>query len=214
MQSVESLLPTTGCVLVIDDDPTQRDLIKRFLSKEGFSVRTAERGEAGLRLARELKPAAITLDVMMLGMDGWSVLLALKADRELRDIPVIMLTMVDDPDRDFALGAADIATKPVDRARLSQILRKYTCPPPPCPVLLVEDDFATRDVTRSILEKEGWKVSEAENRRLALESMKRSPTAPHFARPDDAGNGRIRVYRQGAPEARAALNSYGSVDRL
>jgi signal transduction histidine kinase/CheY-like chemotaxis protein len=166
--------PNSGRVLVIDDDPTQRDLIKRFLSKEGFSVRTAARGEEGLRLARELRPDAITLDVMMPGMDGWSVLSALKADRALRDIPVIMLTMVDDPARGFALGAADIATKPVDRARLSKILRKYACPDPPCPVLLVEDDLATREVTRTILQKEGWKVTEAENGRLALECMKRS----------------------------------------
>jgi signal transduction histidine kinase/CheY-like chemotaxis protein len=170
---IQPLPSAASCVLVIDDDPTQRDLIRRFLKKEGFSVCTAARGEAGLRLARQLRPVAITLDVMMPGMDGWTVLSALKADRELRDIPVIMLTMVDDPDRGFALGASDIATKPVDRARLSQILRKYTCPNPPCPVLLVEDDSATREVTRSILEKEGWKVSEAENGRVALEIMER-----------------------------------------
>jgi CheY-like chemotaxis protein len=81
--------------------------------------------------------------------------------------------MVDDPDRGFALGAADFATKPVDRARLSQILKKYTCPQPPCPVLLVEDDPMTRELTRSILEKEGWKVSEAENGRVGLECMER-----------------------------------------
>ena len=171
--SAETVLPIGSCVLVIDDDPTQRDLIQRFLSKEGFCVRTAAGGDAGLRLARQLRPVAITLDVMMPGLDGWSVLLALKADRDLRDIPVIMLTMVDDPDRGFALGAAEFATKPVDRARLSQILKKYTCPRPPCPVLLVEDDPVTREVTRTILEKEGWKVSEAENGRVALECMER-----------------------------------------
>jgi len=172
-EGAETLLPTGSCVLVVDDDPTQRDLIQRFLSKEGFCVRTAGGGDAGLRLARQLRPAAITLDVMMPGMDGWSVLLALKADPDLRDIPVIMLTMVDDPERGFALGAAEFATKPVDRARLSQILKKYTCPCPPCPVLLVEDDQKTREVTRTILEKEGWKVREAENGRVALESMER-----------------------------------------
>jgi signal transduction histidine kinase/CheY-like chemotaxis protein len=172
-EGAETLLPTGSCVLVIDDDPTQRDLIQRFLSKEGFCVRTAGGGDAGLRLARQLRPAAITLDVMMPGMDGWSVLLVLKADPDLRDIPVIMLTMVDDPERGFALGAAEFATKPVDRARLSQILKKYTCPCPPCPVLLVEDDQKTREVTRTILEKEGWKVREAENGRVALESMER-----------------------------------------
>jgi CheY-like chemotaxis protein len=84
-----------------------------------------------------------------------------------------MLTMVNDPEKGFTLGAADIATKPVDRARLSKILKKYACPDPPCAVLLVEDDFATREVTRAILEKEGWKVTEAQNGRVALECMER-----------------------------------------
>ena len=166
-------LPPGSCVLVIDDDPVQRDLIERFLGKEGFCVRTAAGGEAGLRLAGQLRPAAITLDVMMPEMDGWSVLSALKADANLRDIPVIMVTMLDDPERGFTLGAADYATKPLDRARLSQVLKKYTCPHPPCPVLLVEDDPATREVTRAILEKEGWTVSEAENGRVALDAMVR-----------------------------------------
>jgi CheY-like chemotaxis protein/anti-sigma regulatory factor (Ser/Thr protein kinase) len=165
-------LPSTATyVLVIDDDPVQRDLIERFLSKEGFCVRSATGGEAGLRLARQSRPVAITLDVMMPEMDGWSVLAELKADPELRDIPVIMLTMVDDPERGFTLGAADYATKPVDRTRLSQLLKKYTCANPPCPVLLVEDDVATRAITRHILEKEGWKVTEAENGKVALASM-------------------------------------------
>jgi CheY-like chemotaxis protein/nitrogen-specific signal transduction histidine kinase len=169
----ERFAPTESCVLVIDDDPVQRDLLDRFLSKEGFCVRTAAGGDAGLRLARQLRPVAITLDVMMPHMDGWSVLAALKADAALRDIPVIMLTMVDDPERGFTLGAADYATKPVDRARLSHILKKYTCPHPPCPVLMVEDDPAARELTRAILEKEGWMVSEAENGRAALACMER-----------------------------------------
>ncbi len=170
-ESAEPLPPNATYVLVIDDDPVQRELIERFLSKEGFTVRCAGSGEAGLRLARQSRPVAITLDVMMPEMDGWSVLADLKADAELRDVPVIMLTMVDDPERGFSLGAADYATKPVDRARLSQILKKYTCANPPCPVLLVEDDLATRAVTRNILEKEGWRVSEAENGKVALQKM-------------------------------------------
>jgi CheY-like chemotaxis protein/anti-sigma regulatory factor (Ser/Thr protein kinase) len=165
------ILPNESCVLVIDDDHVQRDLMERYLTKEGFCVRTASGGETGLRLARQLMPVAITLDVMMPDMDGWSVLSALKSDAALRDIPVIMLTMVDDPERGFTLGAADYATKPVDRARLSQILKKYTCPHPPCPVLMVEDDPATRKLTRTILEKEGWKVTEAENGKVALNCM-------------------------------------------
>ncbi|MET0397664.1 MAG: response regulator [Longimicrobiaceae bacterium] len=167
-------LPAAGsCVLVIDDDPVQRDLMQRFLGREGFQVLAAAGGEDGLRLARQLQPAAITLDVMMPGMDGWSVLAALKADEALRHIPVVMLTMVDDPERGLALGAAEYTTKPVDRGRLSRLLRKYTCLNPPCPVLVVDGDDTSRAVTRAILERRGWKVSEAPNGRVALECMER-----------------------------------------
>jgi CheY-like chemotaxis protein len=165
--------PIRTCVLVIDDDPLQRDLMQRYLRKEGFTVRTASGGAHGLRLARQLLPAAITLDVMMPDMDGWSVLTALKDDARLRDIPVIMLTMVDDPLRGFTLGASDYATKPVNRRRLSQILRRFTCLTPPCPVLVIDDDPAIRKLTRSMLEKAGWSVSEAGNGVEALESMER-----------------------------------------
>ena len=165
--------PALGtCVLVIDDDPMQRDLMDRYLRKEGFIVRTASGGVEGLQLARQLLPAAITLDVMMPDMDGWSVLSAIKTDLKLRNIPVIMLTMVDDPVRGFTLGASDYATKPVNRRRLSEILKKYTCLHPPCPVLVIDDDPTARSLTRSVLEKEGWAVSEAGNGIEALESMR------------------------------------------
>jgi CheY-like chemotaxis protein/anti-sigma regulatory factor (Ser/Thr protein kinase) len=161
------------CVLVIDDDPMQRDLMQRYLRKEGFTVCTASGGAQGLRLARQLLPAAITLDVMMPDVDGWSVLSALKADPLLNDIPVVMLTMVDDPERGFTLGASEYVTKPVNRRRLSQILKKCTCLRPPCPVLVIDDEAMSRSLIRSILEKEGWIVSEASNGIEALESMKR-----------------------------------------
>jgi CheY-like chemotaxis protein len=170
----EPLPPLGTSVLVIDDDPVQRDLMQRYLHKEGFTVRTASGGADGLQLARRIRPAAITLDVMMPGMDGWSVLSALKCDLALRDIPVIMLTMVDDPVRGFTLGASDYATKPVNRRRLSEILKKFTCRRPPCPVLVIDDDAMTRSLTRAILEKEGWKVSEAENGLEALQSMEKN----------------------------------------
>ena len=165
-------LPAVGtCVLIIDDDPLQRDLMKRYLRKEGFTVCTASGGAQGLLLARQLRPAAITLDVIMPEMDGWIVLSALKEDPALSDIPVVMLTMVDDPQHGFTLGSSDYATKPVDRRRLSRMLKKYTCPSPPCPVLVVDDDVSTRALTRAMLEKEGWAVSEAENGIEALRSM-------------------------------------------
>ncbi|HEX6910761.1 MAG TPA: response regulator, partial [Longimicrobium sp.] len=169
----DALPPGTSFVLVIDDDPVQRDLMQRFLRHEGFHVLAAAGGEEGLRMARQVHPVAITLDVMMPEMDGWTVLAALKADPDLQDIPVIMLTMVDDPTRGFALGAAEYATKPVNRGRLARLLKKYTCGTPPCPVLVVDDDAPTRARMRALLEKDGWKVSEAANGRAALESMER-----------------------------------------
>ena len=112
-------------VLVIDDEETVRDLMRRFLAREGFDVVTAKDGAEGLELARQLRPALITLDVLMPGLDGWSVLQALKADPELAQIPVVMLTILDERNRGYALGAADYLTKPVDRDRLRALLARY-----------------------------------------------------------------------------------------
>jgi signal transduction histidine kinase/DNA-binding response OmpR family regulator len=167
-----SVLPLdASCVLVIDDDPVQRDLMQRFLGREGFRVLVADGGEEGLRLAREMRPVAITLDVMMPGMDGWAVLAALKADPAVRNIPVVMLTMVDDPNRGFTLGAAAFATKPVNRGRLSRLLRKYSAAGVQGGVLVVDNDAAARALLRTMLEAEGWAVREAENGRVALDRL-------------------------------------------
>src|SRR5206468_3177137 len=114
-----------GTVLVVDDEAAVRDLMQRFLAKEGFRVVTAAGGEEGLRRARELRPDAITLDVMMPGMDGWAVLSALKADPDVADVPVIMLTIVDDRNMGYALGASDYLTKPIDRERLVTVLKQH-----------------------------------------------------------------------------------------
>jgi len=158
-------------VLVIDDDPAARDLMHRFLTREGFRPATAAGGEEGLRLARSLRPVAITLDVMMPGIDGWAVLQQLKADPETQDIPVIMLTMVDDKNIGFALGATDYMTKPIDRGRLAALLGRYRCTGEVCDVLLIEDDEPTREMMRALLAREGWNVVEAANGRVALECM-------------------------------------------
>ncbi len=158
-------------VLVVDDEPTARDLLQRMLNKEGFRVETAASGEQGLALAKKLRPDAITLDVMLPGMDGWTTLARLKADRELADIPVIMVTISDRREMGFALGAADFMTKPIDSERLVALLRRYRCQRPPCPILVVEDDPATREMFRRTLEKEGWRVIEAATGRDALHSV-------------------------------------------
>ena len=172
VESPSEVLPVgRGAVLVIDDDPTVRELLQRSLTKEGIRVVCAAGGEEGLRLARELQPTAITLDVMMPGMDGWAVLTALKADAALADIPVIMLTIVDDKNLGYALGAADYLTKPVDRDRLVAILKKYQSADQAHLVLVVEDDSAAREILQRTLEKEGWTVTTAENGRVALQRV-------------------------------------------
>ncbi|HEY9619727.1 MAG TPA: PAS domain-containing protein [Crinalium sp.] len=163
-------------VLVIDDDPTVRELVARQLSKEGFQIEQAATGDEGLELARQLRPDAITLDVLLPNMDGWSVLSALKADPELADIPVVVMTIVDDKNRGFALGASDYLTKPVDYKRLANLLRDYRPSHPSsqeaiAKVLVIEDDAPTRDMFRRIFEKERWIVMEAENGRFGLEQM-------------------------------------------
>jgi CheY-like chemotaxis protein len=104
-------------------------------------------------------------------MDGWTVLQQIKADPVLRETPVIMVTIVDDKNLGYTLGAADYLTKPVDREHLGRVLRKYRCPEPPCPVLLIEDDETTRGMMRTMLEREGWQVTEATNGREGLERV-------------------------------------------
>jgi CheY-like chemotaxis protein len=165
----ERATPALGTVLVIDDEVAIRDLMQRFLVKEGFRVVAAAGGEEGLRLARELRPDAITLDVMMPGMDGWAVLTALKADPAVADIPVIMLTIVDDKNLGYALGAAEYLTKPIERDRLLTVLRTHRRDHP---VLVVDDDATLRQLLRRMLEPEGYTVVEAENGRVALERLR------------------------------------------
>ena len=158
-------------VLVIDDDPEARDIIERILRKDGFDVSLASGGEEGVKLAREVQPAVITLDVMMPDMDGWSVLRQLKADRETREIPVVMLTIVDDKSRGYSLGATDYLSKPIDRDQLKATLARYCTPDKSTRVLLVEDDEAARETIAKSVQDIGWTVTEAANGREALDRL-------------------------------------------
>ena len=112
-------------ILVIDDDPGVHEMLQRTLEKQGFKVELARTGEEGLRRARANRPSAITLDIMMPGMDGWSVLAQLKSDKDLATIPVVVLTIVDNKNLGFTLGASDYLTKPIERERLASVLARY-----------------------------------------------------------------------------------------
>ena len=157
-------------VLVVDDDPSVRDLLSRYLLREGFSVLEAANGEQGIELAENEKPDVIILDVMMPGTDGWNVLEYLKSHPMLVSIPVIMLTMVDDRSRGYALGAMHFLNKPVNWSSLYQIINETLGQGSSKQnVLVVDDDSHSRDYLRNSLEKEGWIVDEAINGKIALE---------------------------------------------
>jgi len=160
-------------VLVIDDDPTSRELIARYLEEDGFPVVLADGGISDLRLAREVRPAAITLDVLMRDLDGWTVLAALKGDPELAKIPVIMATVVDEKQHAVALGASGFLLKPVDRRYLIELLEPFSSGAARATrVLIVEDDENQRAVVRNALHGPGWLVVEAVNGREGLKEAR------------------------------------------
>jgi signal transduction histidine kinase/DNA-binding response OmpR family regulator len=158
-------------VLVVDDDPNALELLGRTLQRAGFGVVKASEGREALRLARSQRPDAITLDAVMPDMDGWEVLRELKLDPETRDIPVIMVTMTDDRETGYALGATEFLTKPIERGRLVQLLERYAPAGSERRALVVDDEPDNREMLRRTLEKERWRVSEAENGRVALERV-------------------------------------------
>ena len=149
-------------ILVVDDDATVRELVVRHLERAGFAVVAARGGQEGLRLVRELRPAAVTLDIMMPDLDGWTVLAAIKGDPALASIPVVLMSIVEEKNRGYALGAADYLVKPVDRTKLVETLTSI-CGSTAGRALLVDDDEVVRRSVRQALEPIGWKVTEAEN---------------------------------------------------
>jgi PAS domain S-box-containing protein len=171
-----SAKPRRDVVLVIDDDPTTREVLGQFLGKKGIRVVTASGGEEGLAMARQLHPRAITLDVVMPKMDGWKVLSTLKADPELAKIPVVLLTILDERQKGFRLGAADYLVKPVDPGRLTAALQRYAGDPAARRILVVDDDADLRRRLGKLLEKDGWTVAEAADGREALSRLDERPS--------------------------------------
>ena len=163
---------TTGqTVLVIDDDEDAREILRRSLNEAGYEVVCAASGEQGLALASELLPDAITLDVMMPQMDGWSVLRQLKEMPAVAEIPVILLSIVDDRPMGHSLGAADYLTKPIDRKRLISVLETHLADQVSPTILVVEDDVNAREIMGRFLQRQDWTVELASNGREALKYL-------------------------------------------
>jgi CheY-like chemotaxis protein len=166
-----------GTVLVIDDERATHELLERELGAEGYQVLHASSGREGLRLAREARPDAITLDIIMPELDGWTVLRELKADPELDDIPVVLVTILGDREMGYTLGAADYLTKPIDADALLRALGRFMPAGPRAEVLVVDDDPATREMLRRTLAKGGWTVAEAADGREALTRLEHAAPA-------------------------------------
>jgi len=165
------VMGTAPRVLVIDDDLNALDVMRRFLSKEGFDILTAQGGREGLKLARDVRPSLITLDVLMPELDGWSVLRELKSTPELASIPVIMLTIVDERSKGYAFGASEYITKPIDWTRLRAVLHRLNGSPSRRDILIIEDDEGARRQLASTLAGEGWRIVEAENGREGFKRL-------------------------------------------
>jgi signal transduction histidine kinase/DNA-binding response OmpR family regulator len=151
-------------VLVVDDDEGVHETVGAMLGREGYRVLHARSGAEALAMAREFRPDAITLDVMMPQMDGWSVLSALKADPALSEIPVTIVTMLNDRAIALSLGAAGFLTKPIDWQRLNAMLRQFSRRQAiDGSALVIDDDAEIRALTRQMLERMGMTVGEAAN---------------------------------------------------
>ena len=154
--------PVGRSVLIIEDEPSSARLLQTYLGEAGYQARIASDGETGLALAMTSPPAAIVLDVLLPGMDGWEVLRRLKSEAALRDVPVIMATVVDERGVGLALGAVDYLVKPIDPAALLQRIRRHTSmvdgTSRRMSVLAIDDDRVALDVIERTLAPQGITV--------------------------------------------------------
>ena len=162
-------------VLVVDDDPAVHEVLTATLVRRGYRVLHAGDGAEALDILRKTPPDIVTLDIMMPKVDGWTVLGVMKSDRALEHIPVIMLTIVDDRNLGYSLGASEYMTKPVDRERLVALVRRLTNSNANAVVLIVDDAPEVRNMVRAALHREGLTTAEAVNGRAALDWMDSHP---------------------------------------
>jgi signal transduction histidine kinase/CheY-like chemotaxis protein len=161
------LAPAGPAMLVIEDDERAAELLRIYLEDGGFSVTLAPDGDAGINAARRLRPAAIILDLLLPDLSGWDVLTQLKGDPGLADIPVVIVSMIDERGKGYALGAADYLVKPVVRDDLLDALRPLTgtrsIGEKPVKILAVDDDPIALELVGTVLEAEGYTVFHAQD---------------------------------------------------
>ena len=173
VQAVASFGPIT--VLVVDDDPAVHDVLDATLGREGYRLQHARDGIEALNMMRKSAPDIVTLDVMMPKVDGWSVLSIMKSEASLAHIPVIMLTIVDDRNIGFSLGASEFMTKPIDRSRLLALVQKFAPSGKSDVVLIVDDDDDVRSTIKSTIARAGMRSAEATDGQAALDWLAKNP---------------------------------------
>ena len=160
-------------VLVVEDDMHIATVLRTYLEADGYQVEVAADGHEAIQLARTLSPSAITLDISLPKLDGWSVLNALKRDKATASIPVVVVSIVDNRDFGMVLGATDYLVKPIDHERLQAVLRglEGLRQSGDGTVLIVDDDPAVRDVLSKLLAADGWRVATAADGEAALAAV-------------------------------------------
>jgi signal transduction histidine kinase/DNA-binding response OmpR family regulator len=175
-EKVDNHQPRDKSVLVVDDDPNIRSLLRQELSDAGYSVRLAEDGRKALTLIREETPGLVILDVMMPEMNGFDVAAVLKNDPATMDIPIIILSILEDKERGFRLGVDRYLTKPIDTASLFHEVdtlldqgksRKK--------VLVVDEDASTIRTLADVLETRGYSVVESNGSELISKAVLAKP---------------------------------------
>ena len=159
-------------VLSIDDDPNVHILLRENLEEEGYYVMGALGGEEGINKAREFQPFAIILDILMSEKDGWDVLSELKADTGTRHIPIIVLSIVDNRELGFSLGAFDYLVKPFDKSTILAALERAPGAKPNR-VLIVDDEPSAVDLITQLLEEEGYQIKGVNSGEEALRSIEK-----------------------------------------
>jgi CheY-like chemotaxis protein len=160
-------------VLVVEDDPHIATVLRTYLEADGYRIQVASDGQAAIEMARTLSPFAVTLDISLPKLDGWSVLNALKHEPMTAQIPVIIVSIVDNRDFGLLLGATEYIVKPIDHERLRSVLRGLdgATESRGGTVLVVDDDPSLRDVLGSVLSEDGWQVATANDGEAALAAV-------------------------------------------